>query len=117
MFDKKCLKEVEKLSLSTNTVSRRIYEISQWTENKLIKRVDLSKQYSLQLAESTNIQGLHQLIVFVGHIWMDESHEDFLCCEPIIRSTSNAIFNTLNTYMTTKGIDWTKCVGLCTNGA
>lgn len=35
MFDQKCLKEVEKLSLSNNTVSRRIDEISEWVENKL----------------------------------------------------------------------------------
>ncbi|CAI6344305.1 unnamed protein product [Macrosiphum euphorbiae] len=117
LFDQKCLKEVEKLSLSNNTVSRRIDDISEWVENKLIERVKLSRWFSLQLDESTDIQGLSQMIVFVRYIWMNESHEDFLCCEPIIRGTSDEIFNTLNTYITAKGIEWTKCVGLCTDGA
>lgn len=47
---------------------------------------------------------------------MNESHEDFLCCEPIIRSASDGMFKILNTYTTTKGIEWMKCVGLCTDG-
>lgn len=40
-----------------------------------------------------------------------------LFCEPIIRGTSEEIFNTLNTYMNKKGLDWLKCVRLCTGGA
>jgi len=40
-----------------------------------------------------------------------------LFCEPIIRDTSEEIFNTLNTYINKKGLDWEKCVGLCTDGA
>lgn len=74
MFDQKCLKEVEKISLSNNTVSRRIDEISEWVENKQIERVKLSRWFSLQLDESTDIQGLSQMIVFVRYIWMNESH-------------------------------------------
>jgi len=74
LFDQKCLKEVEKISLSNNTVSRRIDEISEWVENKQIERVKLSRWFSLQLDESTDIQGLSQMIVFVRYIWMNESH-------------------------------------------
>lgn len=47
---------------------------------------------------------------------MNESHEDFLCCEPIIRGANDGMFKNLNTYITIKGIEWTKCVGLCTDG-
>jgi len=64
MFDEKRLKEVEKLSLSNNTSVR----------------FNLSKWFLLQLDESTDIQGLSQLIVFIRYIWMKEFHEDFLCC-------------------------------------
>lgn len=45
MFDEKSLKEVENISLSNNTVSSKIDEISQWVE--LIERVNLSKRSSL----------------------------------------------------------------------
>uniref|UniRef100_A0A2S2Q132 Zinc finger BED domain-containing protein 5 n=1 Tax=Sipha flava TaxID=143950 RepID=A0A2S2Q132_9HEMI len=116
-FDQKFLKDIEKLSLSNNTVFRRIDEISEWVECKLIEKVNLNRWFSLQIDESTDIQGLSQIIVFVRYIWMNECHEDFLCCEPIIRGTSNEIFNTLNNYVTAKGIEWSKCIGLCTDGA
>lgn len=43
MFEEKSLKEVEKLSLLNNIVSRRIDEITQWVEEKLIEGVNLSK--------------------------------------------------------------------------
>jgi len=66
MFDQKCLKE------AIRTVSRRIDEISEWVENKLIKRVKLRRWFSLQLDESTDIQGLLQMIVFVRYMWMNE---------------------------------------------
>lgn len=62
MFDEKHLKEVEELSLSYNTMSRRINEI---VEGKLIERVNMNKWFALQLDESTDIQGLSQMIVFV----------------------------------------------------
>lgn len=60
---------------------------------------------SLQLDESTDIQGLSQLIVFVCYLWMNESHEDFLCCVSIIRGTNDEMFNTFNTYIRTKAIE------------
>ena len=40
-----------------------------------------------------------------------------LLCEPISGSASKEIFNTVDTYIRTKGLDWPKCVGICTNGA
>ena len=40
-----------------------------------------------------------------------------LLCEPISRSTSEEIFNTVGTYIRTKGLDWHKCIGICTDGA
>jgi len=81
-------------------VSRRIDEIFEWVQNKVIKRGNLSRWFSLRPDESIDIQGLSQMIVFVRYIWMNESHEDFLCCEPTKQGTSDVIFNTLNTYIT-----------------
>ena len=73
--------------------------------------------FSLQLDESTDVQGLSQLLVFVRYIWNSKPHEDMLLCEPIIQSTSNEIFNTVDTYIRTKNLDWKKCIGVCTDGA
>ena len=54
---------------------------------------------------------------FVRYIWNSEPHEDMLLCEPISRSTSEEIFNTVDTYIRTKGLDWDKRIGICTDGA
>ena len=90
--------------------------MSQWGENRVIERVIESPFFSLQLDGSTDVEGLCQLLVFVRYIWNSEPHEDMLLCEPISRSTSEEIFNTVNTYIRTKGLDWHKCVGICTDG-
>lgn len=81
MFNQNNLKEVEELSFSNNTVSRRIDEMFQWVEDKQIERVNLSRWFSLQLFEFTGIGGLSQLInfnlkkliVFIRYIWMNKS--------------------------------------------
>ncbi|XP_016656127.1 zinc finger BED domain-containing protein 5-like [Acyrthosiphon pisum] len=91
--------------------------MSQWTEDELIQRVRKSSFFSLQLDESTDVQGLCHLLVFIRYIWNNGPHEDMLFCEPIIRGTSEEIFNTLDSYVNKKGLDWVKCVGLCTDGA
>ncbi|XP_063302509.1 zinc finger BED domain-containing protein 5-like [Pelobates fuscus] len=88
MFGEKSLKEVELIPVSNNT-----------------------------LDESTDIQGLSQFIVFIRFIWNNEPHEDILFCEPIIRGTSEAIFETLDTYIKSKEMHWMNCVGICTDGA
>lgn len=117
MFGDKSSKDVEMIPLSNDTVERRINEMSQWTEDELIQRVRKSSFFSLQLDESTDVQGLCQLLVFIRYIWNNGPHKDMLFCEPIIRGTSEEIFNTLDSYVNKKGLDWVKCVGLCTDGA
>ena len=116
-FGDKSKKEIEAIPISNDTVTRRIDEMSQWVENQVIERVIESPFFSLQLDESTDVEGLCQLLVFVRYIWNSEPHEDMLLCEPISRSTSQEIFNAVDIYFRTKGLDWLKCIGICTDGA
>lgn len=67
--------------------------------------------------ESTDVQGLAQLLVFVRYIWNNKSHEDILFCELIIRGTSDEIFKTIDSYLKSQGLHWDKCVGICTDSA
>ena len=39
-----------------------------------------------------------------------------LLCEPISRSTSEEIFNTVDPYIRSNGFDWHKCIGICMDG-
>ncbi|KRZ00159.1 Zinc finger BED domain-containing protein 5 [Trichinella zimbabwensis] len=117
MFGDTYLKEIELIPLSNDTVARRLEDMAKWVEDQLINRVKGSKFFSLQLDESTDIQGLSQLIVFIRFVWNSEPHEDILFCEPIIRGTSEEIFETLDAYVKSKELDWRNCVGICTDGA
>ena len=102
-FGDKSEKEIKSILISNNTVTYRIDEMSQWVENRIIERVIESSFFSLQLNESTDVQGLCQLLVFVRYVWNSEPRENMLC-EPISRSTSKEIFYTVDTYIRTKGL-------------
>lgn len=104
------------IPLLNDTVACSINEISQWKE-QLIQKIIKSKFFSLQLDESTDVQGLCQLLVFIRYIWNNRPHEDVLFCEPIIRSTSEEIFMTFDSYVNRRSFDWVKCIGLYTDGA
>ena len=78
-FGDKSRKEIESIFISNNTIARRIDEISQWVENRVIE----SPFFSLQLDESTELQRLCQLLVFVRYIWNSEPHQDMVFFEPI----------------------------------
>ena len=70
-FNDKSEKEIESIPISNSTVTRRIDEISQWVENRVIE----SPFFSLQLDESTDVEGLCQLLVFVRYTCNSEPHE------------------------------------------
>ena len=101
-FGDKSEKEIESVTISNNPVTRRIDEMAQWLENRVIERIIEGPFFSLQLDESTNVEGLCQLLVFVRYIWSSEPHEDMLLREPISQSTSEEIFNTVDIYIKTK---------------
>ena len=94
-FGDKSKKEIEAIPIFNNTVTRRIDEMSQWVENQVIERVIKSPVFSLQLDESTDVEGLCQRLVFVRYLWNSEPHEHMLLCEPISRSTSEKILTLL----------------------
>ncbi|KAL1229473.1 Zinc finger BED domain-containing protein [Trichinella spiralis] len=79
-----------------------IEDMAKWVEDQLISMVKGSKYFSLQLDESTDIQGLSQLIEFNRFVWNSQPHEDILFCEPIIQGTSEEIFETLDAYVKSK---------------
>ena len=67
-FGDKSKKEIKSVPISNNTITSRIDEMSQWVENRVIERVVESPFFSSQLDESTDVQGLYQLLVFVRYI-------------------------------------------------
>ncbi len=96
---------------------RRIDEMSEWLEEELIRIVVGSKYYTLQLDESTDVQGLSQMLVFVRYIWQNDVHGDISFCKPKSHGKAEVIFNTIDSHIKEKDLQWKNCVGICTDGA
>jgi hypothetical protein len=60
--------EISKVPLSANTVSRRVSNLSSDIEVILRGKINLSRKFSLQIHESTDISGYAQLIANIRYI-------------------------------------------------
>lgn len=88
MFGDKNSIDVEMIPPSNDTVASRINEMSQWTDDQLIQGLSKSRFFSLQLDESTDVQDLCQLLVFIRYIWNNGPHENMLFCKLAKKSPS-----------------------------
>ncbi|MBN3322404.1 ZBED5 protein, partial [Atractosteus spatula] len=114
----KAAKQLDLVALSNVTVTRRIINMADDVKSTLIERVKMSRCFSLQLDESVNVVNLANLLVYVRYEFEGMSHEDFLFYNPLpTRTTGEHIYQLLNEFIEENGIDWKKCVGVCTDGA
>ena len=110
-------KKLNTLSLSNDTVRRRIVDMSEDVLGQILQQVNESVYYSIQLDESTDIVSMPQLSVFIRYVSDSEIIENFLFCRVLPTTTTGLdIFNCLNTFFASKNIAWDKCVGICTDG-
>ncbi|GBM84908.1 Zinc finger BED domain-containing protein 5 [Araneus ventricosus] len=77
-----CSKQVESVSLSNNTVKKRINDIADDIELELISRFQACNAYALQLDKSTDVAGLAILLVFVRKIqyWISAVEQNNFEC-------------------------------------
>uniref|UniRef100_A0A671RCV7 DUF4371 domain-containing protein n=1 Tax=Sinocyclocheilus anshuiensis TaxID=1608454 RepID=A0A671RCV7_9TELE len=95
------------ISLSNNTVKRRINDMAENVFQQLICRV-----------RASHIAGMANFLAFVRYECDREIEENFLFCRPLhSNATAEAIFEILNDFIISNDINWTKCVGLHTDGA
>ncbi len=82
------------ISLSNNTVKRRINDMSEDVFQQLICRVRASHFYAIQIDDSTDIVGMANLLTFVKYEFDGEIEENFLFCRPLhSNATAEAIFD------------------------
>lgn len=111
-------KQLDVISLSNNTVSRRIKDMALDVKHTLIKKIKDSPYFSLQIDETTDISNKANLLCYVRYEDGSGVNEDMLFCEALpTHTTGEDIFVKLNGFMDEQGLDWNKCVGLCTDGA
>jgi len=76
MLDENSAKQINTISLSNDTVTRRINDISKHLKISCHK----SNNFSLQMNESTDVSGLAVLLVFIWYKYQTSLEKDLLLC-------------------------------------
>lgn len=117
MFGEECEKEVRKIPLSNNTISRRIEDMSKDVETQVNEKLKAADFFALQVDESTDITGKPQVLTFVRFICESDLIEQFLFCKELPESTTGLdIFQLVNSFFTTASLSWQSCLSVCTDG-
>ncbi|XP_068205374.1 protein FAM200C-like [Palaemon carinicauda] len=106
------------ISLSNDTVSSRILDMSDEIMLQVVAAVRSSPVYSLQLDESTDVASCSQLIVYVRYLDVDVMKEEYLFSEPLATATRGKnIFKILEAFLLKHELGWDALVGVCTDAA
>ena len=118
VLGEKASQTIKQISLSNDTIKSRIHEMSDDIKSKLLRKIDSSSVFALQLDESTDISNLSQLLVYVRYVADERISEEFLFCQPL-KTTSKAVdvFQMLIDFFDKTKLSWNKLVGVCTDGA
>ncbi|XP_076331909.1 zinc finger BED domain-containing protein 5-like [Tachypleus tridentatus] len=82
-----------------------------------IKESSYSK-FSLQFDESCDVASCAVLLGFVRYVHQDKIKEEFLLCEDLLTTTKGEdIFNIINSFFTTNGLDWNSVQQVSVDGA
>ena len=118
MLGQKEAEEVRKVSLSAETIKRRIGDMSEDLLETLLNKLKTSGKFSLQIDETTDIKKQAQLLAVVRFVDGNAITEEYLFCKKLPeRTTGQDIFRVTNEFFTAHGIHWNDCVNLCTDGA
>lgn len=112
------VKEVNKVSLSADTVKRRIHDMSSDILGTLIKKLLSAEKFALQIDETTDIKNKAQLIAIVRFVDEDFIKEHYLFCKEVPeRTTGEEIFRVTDDFFKICNIQWSNCIAVCTDGA
>ena len=77
-----------------------------------------SSFFALQLDESTDVSSCAQLLVYTRYMAGNILKEEYLFSETLTTTTKGKdVFNILNKFIKSQGLEWTKVAGICTDGA
>ncbi|XP_044285324.1 zinc finger MYM-type protein 6-like [Varanus komodoensis] len=110
--------KLEAITLSDNTIQRRVVDMASDIEEQIVEGIKKSKFFAIQLDLSTDVSNQTILLCFVRYTEDENFREELLCCLDLPgQTTTLEMFNVLNEYFQVQGLDWGKCVGVCTDGA
>jgi hypothetical protein len=115
--DSKITEKFKTMSLSHQTVSRRVSEMGDNISNNLCCVMNDCEYYSLSLDDSTDTMDVCQLMIFVQTIDKNfEIKEEFLKLQPLTTGTKGSdVFEAINKVVSEFAL-FEKCTGIVADG-
>ena len=120
MLGEQFAKKLDTLPLSDNTVQRRISDMSTDIKDQVVSEMKTAPLgiFALQLDETTDVANCAQLLAFTRYIKDNDFKEEILFCHPLEASTKGAdIFELVNSFFESEGLEWKNLCGCTTDGA
>ena len=110
--------KLKEISLSNDTVKKRISEMSHNILLQVVEEERSSPLFSLQLDESTDISSCAQLLVYARYILENNVKVQYLFSEPLSTTCRGEdVFKIVKDFFEKHALDWKQLVGICTDGA
>uniref|UniRef100_A0A8C4NFQ7 Uncharacterized protein n=1 Tax=Eptatretus burgeri TaxID=7764 RepID=A0A8C4NFQ7_EPTBU len=118
MVGEEAVKKLAVISLSDNTIQRRIEDMSLDVTAQVVQKIKESPWHAIQLDESTDIASYAQLIVWVRFIKADNFVDEPLLIKPLEATTKGEdIFGKVEQFYRDHDVDFRKLLGSTTDGA
>ena len=119
VFGDESVKKLNSISLSNNTVQRRIEEMSVDSLQQVISDICRSESgFAIQLDESTDVTNCAQLLIFVRYVGKEGVKEEFLMNAALEAKTKgDDIFQIMNSFFKQHGLKWENLRGCTTDKA
>ena len=114
VFGDESVKKLNFISLSNNTVQRRIEEMPVDILQQVINDICRSERgFAIQLDESADVTNCAQLLIFVRYVGKEGVKEEFLMNAALEATTKgDDIFQMVNSFFKQDGLKWEKSKGL-----
>lgn len=100
MFESNAADKIKSISLSNDTIARRIINLSENGKHQVIEKIKQSSMFAIQIDESCDISKKAILLCYARYIdhFAEDVKEEFLCSIELgSHTTSSEIFGALNT--------------------